>query len=611
MSINSKRSCIFCNVDPARVFHEGELIIGFWDGFPVNPGHALLVPRRHVGDWFAASRDEQQALLDGVAIARDAILKQHSPDGFNIGVNVGQAAGQTVMHLHLHVIPRYDGDIDDPTGGVRLVIPSKGNYRKAQEGVASAWPPGPIQPDLSAKEEGLVVGGEIQPLRPHLLSELVCAAEVDIAVAFVKDSGVQSLLEHLRDFLDRGGRLRLVTGDYLNLTDPPALHKLLDLIGDHQLRVFDCDVAKTGFHPKAYIFHPHDGELGSVAFVGSSNLSGPALGQTVEWNYRVVDAGQEGFKSIVGAFEELFTHPATRPITREWVAEYAKRSRPWSPVANQPPTDIEDEPVVHPPKPHGVQVEALEALQRTREQGNKAGLVVLATGLGKTWLGAFDSHRPEFSRVLFVAHREEILGQALNTFRRIRPDGIFGRYTGKEKVSDADVLFASIQSLGKKWHLLNFEPEAFDYIIIDEFHHAAARTYRQLIEHFEPKFLLGLTATPERSDGGDLMALCGENLVFRLDLLRGIERKLLCPFRYFGVPDVVDYSNIPWRSRHFDERELTEALATKKRAQNALEQYRDRARPGSRTLAFCSSKRHADFMAGYFRDAGLRAVAVH
>ncbi|MHC4932289.1 MAG: DUF3427 domain-containing protein, partial [Planctomycetota bacterium] len=226
-----------------------------------------------------------------------------------------------------------------------------------------------------------------------------------------------------------------------------------------------------------------------------------------------------------------------------------------------------------------------------------------------TWLSAFDSNRPEFNRVLFVAHREEILTQAMDTYRRIRRQAHLGLYAGQEKAPDADVLFASIQTLGRVRHLRNFDPAAFDYIVVDEFHHACARTYRQLIDHFDPKFLLGLTATPERTDGGNLLELCQENLAYRCDLFRAIELGLLAPFHYFGVPDDVDYSNIPWRSSRFDEEALTTAVATQARAQNALEQLRERG--GKRTLAFCCSKRHADFMAAYFAEANVRSVAVH
>jgi hypothetical protein len=259
--------------------------------------------------------------------------------------------------------------------------------------------------------------------------------------------------------------------------------------------------------------------------------------------------------------------------------------------------------------PKAYQARALEALERTREEGNTAGLVVLATGVGKTWLSAFDSNRPPFRRVLFVAHREEILGQAWRTFRRIRPLATLGYYNGREKAPEADVLFASIQTLSRRRHLHRFDPRQFDYLVLDEFHHAAARSYRRLIGYFEPRFLLGLTATPERTDGADLLTLCGDNLVYRADMAEGIKRGLLCPFEYYGVPDEVDYANIPWRSRRFDEEALTVAVATRARAENALEQLRKHGK--DRTVAFCVSQRHADFMAAFFREQGLRAVAVH
>ncbi|MDP3689906.1 DUF3427 domain-containing protein, partial [Bradyrhizobium sp.] len=259
--------------------------------------------------------------------------------------------------------------------------------------------------------------------------------------------------------------------------------------------------------------------------------------------------------------------------------------------------------------PHALQLAALSALEETRREGFSAGLVVLATGLGKTWLSAFDSGRPEFHRVLFVAHREEILNQAIENFRRIRPNASIGRMNASQKDGDADLLFASVQTLGRAEHLNRFSTTAFDYIIIDEFHHAAATTYRRIIDYFQPKFLLGLTATPERMDGGDLLALCQENLVFQASVPDGISAGLLCAFQYFGVPDIVDYANIPWRNARFDPTELTAAVATDARAQNALEQFRKHG--AKRCIAFCCSQRHANFMSEFFNGRGLRTVAVH
>jgi superfamily II DNA or RNA helicase len=337
--------------------------------------------------------------------------------------------------------------------------------------------------------------------------------------------------------------------------------------------------------------------------VGSSNLSHVGLETGVEWNYRVITGRDEqGFAEVLDAFERLFQHPSTVALSEDWVRAYEKRRKRPAPHVVPAEPDVPSAP-----SPHIIQEQALEALRQTRQAGNRAGLVVLATGLGKTWLSAFDSVK--FSRVLFIAHREEILDQSMRTFRRIRTESRLGRFDGKVKDAEADVLFASIQTLSRLANLRQFAGDAFDYIIMDEFHHAAAQTYRRVIDHFDPDFFLGLTATPERTDGGDLLALCDENLVCRCDIPVGIEEGLLCPFHYFGVPDDVDYSNIPWRSNRFDEEALTNHLATHARAQNALEQYRSRG--GERTLAFCCSQRHANFMHDFFHNAGVASAAVH
>jgi superfamily II DNA or RNA helicase/diadenosine tetraphosphate (Ap4A) HIT family hydrolase len=604
-------ACPFCTPAADRIFHAGRLTLGLWDAFPVSPGHALLLPKRHVASWFEATREEQTELLAALDLARREIEKDHRPDGINIGINIGPAAGQTVPHLHVHLIPRYAGDVPDPRGGVRYVIPSKANYLGARIDhgtvLADRDVTPPIAPELGEElphSRALITGGE-DPLLPHVRSHLDRAASADLAVAFLLESGIALLGEHFRELLERGGRLRIVTGSYLGVTEPNALLELLDLQQVYpdrlELRIFEAD--DQSFHPKAYLFYEHSG--GGVALVGSSNLTRPALTTGVEWNFRVITSrNRPGFNAVREAFEALLRHPRIRVLDEGWVDAY-RESRVPEPAR----VGVAVEPPAPPPGPHAIQQRALQALEATRAAGNTAGLVVLATGLGKTWLSAFDSHRDEYRRVLFVAHREEILRQAMMTYRRIRPEAHLGLYTGQEKAPDADVIFASIQTLGRRAHLERFSPTGFDYIVVDEFHHAAAKTYRRLIDYFEPKFLLGLTATPERTDGGDLLALCQENLVFRCDLAEGIREGLLAPFHYFGVPDEVNYANIPWRSNRFDDVALTQAVATRSRAQNALEQYRARGR--TRTLAFCCSTRHADFMRDYFREAGVRAAAVH
>ncbi|MEQ1581442.1 MAG: DUF3427 domain-containing protein [Steroidobacteraceae bacterium] len=596
--------CPFCTPASERVFYRDSLVIGMWDGFPVTPGHALLVPIRHVRNWFEASIEERVALTRAIDVARHAIEASFGVDGYNIGINSGEAAGQTVFHLHVHVIPRRHGDAEDPRGGVRHVIPAKANYVRDS---APAVPYTVARP--SSVGQALVTGGIGDPLLPHMIHHLAESTSVDIAVAFTLRSGLDLIQPHLQDVLDRKGQLRVLTGDYLGATDPDALLRLLDLEGQVSCRVYETSgqvragAFSGSFHPKAYVFRHRDGS--SAAFIGSSNLSETALKSGVEWNYRVVESrDRAGLDEFREAFDRLFGAPNTVPLTPAWIEEYRSR-RPAQRAPNQ--VEVVDDPPPVVPTPHRIQVEALSKLEETRAQGRHAGLVVLATGLGKTWLSAFDSVR--FSRVLFVAHRDEILGQALKTYRAIRPHDTLGRYTGHEKAETATVLFASIQTLSRQAHLERFKRDEFDYIVIDEFHHAEARTYRRLIEYFTPKFLLGLTATPERTDGADLLALCDENLVYRCDVPDGIRADLLCPFSYFGVPDTVDYRNIPWRNKRFDEDELTKAVATRARAQNALEQYR--ARGGTRTLAFCVSTRHADFMAEFLRENGVSAAAVH
>ncbi len=600
--------CPFCRPEAERLFYVGQHVLGLWDGFPVSPGHALLVPKRHVATWFEATGEERAELLAAIEPARAAIEQRHQPDGFNLGVNIGAAAGQTVPHLHVHLIPRYAGDVGDPRGGVRGVIPSQQNYQTGGE-------PGlgllrDREPEAWSTQSGALITGGEDPLLPHLKSHLNAATHVRIAVAFVLPSGIDLLEEHLRDLCQRGGRLELLTGDYQDFTDPNALARLLDLRDEYptqlELRVYVCD--DRSFHPKTYIFE--GAREGGVAFVGSSNLTRTALADGIEWNYGVVPGrDSSGFREVVTSFEELFQSAPTVALDRAWLDAYRNRRVTPEAMPRRDAIDAALEIPEPPPRPHEVQLEALAALEQTRALGAQAGLVVLATGLGKTWLSAFDSDRPEFRRVLFVAHREEILGQAMKTFRRIRPTARLGLYTGTEKDGDAEVVFASVQTLNREAHLKRFDRREFDYVVIDEFHHAAASTYRRLIDYFEPRFLLGLTATPERTDGGDLLSLCGENLVYRCDLREAIGRGLLSTFRYFGVPDAVDYEDIPWRSRRFDEQKLTEAVATTERAQNALEQVRKHG--GERVLAFCCSKRHADFMRDYFLEAGVKSAAVH
>lgn len=457
----------------------------------------------------------------------------------------------------------------------------------------------------------LIVGGSENPFLPHLCASIHEADEIELAVAFVKSTGLRLLMPDLLDALARpeglpSAVIRIITSDYLGVTDPEAL-RLLMLLQEQGAEIKVYEAASTSFHMKAYLFA--GGSLESQpwgrAFIGSSNISRQALQHGLEWNYRVDYPGDGGYLESRTRFEELFQNPRAVPLTDTWIDDYERRRvQPLQPVEAG---SNESDPA---PIPTSVQDDALQALVATREEGYTRGLVVLATGLGKTWLSAFDVVQMGARRVLFVAHREEILNQAAATFARIRPSARIGFYRGQQRDTQVDVLCASVQTLGKVEHLERFKPQHFDYIVIDEFHHASAPTYHRLLSYFAPSFMLGLTATPDRTDSANILSLCDDNLVYESNLFAGVSAKLLVPFHYFGIfDDDVDYQSIPWRNGRFDPELLANKLATLGRARHAFSTWRDRAQ--TRTLAFCVSTRHADFMADYFSRQGVKAAAVY
>ena len=462
----------------------------------------------------------------------------------------------------------------------------------------------------SDKNTYLTTGDE-DPFLPKLLTAINHASHVDMAVAFIRSTGLNLIYEALLESLKRRPpvTLRLITGDYLEITEPQALRQLMLLqeLGA-QIKIYESEGIKS-FHMKAYIFinQLEEGEEHGCTFVGSSNISKMALTDGLEWNLRVDKVeNPDRFNEISEKFEHLYTNQNSKPLTHDWIDAYQLRYTNSQSTHKPAPID----PPELPPTPNDVQLEALDALHTTRDAGYRRALVVLATGMGKTWLSAFDAKAINAKRILFVAHREEILDQAERTFVRIFPDSKVGRYTGQQRELNVDMLFASVQTLGKLKHLEKFNTGYFDYIVIDEFHHVSARTYQQLLSYFHPRFLLGLTATPERTDQADILHLCDDNLAFRQDLVDGINKKILCPFHYYGIGDKhVDYQEIPWRSYKFDIEALANQLATQARARHVLSKWRELQQ--SRTLAFCVSRKHADFMAEYFDHHEVSAVSVH
>lgn len=446
--------------------------------------------------------------------------------------------------------------------------------------------------------------------KDYLLNKLINAFDkaesIDIIVSFIMETGVRLIGDALKRAADRGVRIRILTGNYLKITQPSALYLLRTILGDKvDLRMFNIE--NKSFHPKAYICeYKADGEI----FLGSSNISASALTSGIEWNYEIKKLkNKKDYEHLKGVFEDLFTNYAY-VLDDDQLDKY---SRSW--VKPKIPAEMEmldiDErgKLIEYPQPRGAQIEALYQLKLTRDEGLCKALLVAATGIGKTYLAAFDSK--DFNKILFVAHREEILNQAMETFKTVRQRGKYGFFNSERKATKADVIFASVQSLGKPEYLREeyFSREEFDYIIIDEFHHAAAGNYTNVINYFRPKFLLGLTATPERLDNKDVFALCDYNVVYEARLRDAINKGWLVPFRYYGIYDEINYDNVEYKNGRYNENQLEEALMIHKRANLILEHYKKYK--SKRTLGFCTSKKHTEYMAKYFNENGVRSCAVY
>jgi superfamily II DNA or RNA helicase/HKD family nuclease len=444
---------------------------------------------------------------------------------------------------------------------------------------------------------------------------------VYLLTAFVMRSGVKVLKEALKTAAENGADIKILTGDYLFVTQPEGLRELLEIDERIEIRLWKSN--GNAFHPKAYLIETENHDH---FFVGSSNLSASAMNHGVEWNVLINDK-KVVFEEGTEEFIRLFLHDQTISLNKETLKHYEKdytefhRSHPnlarqWpkqEEIDMMLPTEPEEEPasqIAEPNTPYGnvqprfAQIDALEELEKTVDDGYKKAMVVMATGLGKTYLAAFFAKR--FQRVLFVAHREEILKQAANSFKMVIPESSSGIYNAKQKEGNADFVFASVFTLSMDKHLHQFSKDQFDLIIIDEFHHAAADTYQRVLDYFEPQFLLGITATPDRNDNRDVYAICDGNLAYRIDFLQAIQQKWLSPFSYYGVYDDTDYSQIRWLGTRYDEEELLQIQLRESMAEKIIEAWKQHKQ--TKTLVFCSSIRQAEFLSTYFNDQGYNTV---
>lgn len=484
--------------------------------------------------------------------------------------------------------------------------------------------PEPVRFDIEPCE--VLTGGRDRNrfLLYQLKLSMMKAQQIDIIVSFLMESGVRMILQDLKQALDRGVKVRILTGNYLGITQPGALYLIKDKLGDQVDLRFYNEMGRS-FHPKAYIFHR--GDLGEI-YIGSSNLSRSALTYGIEWNYHFDNQRDAGnFGQFYESFEDLFykhsimiDDQVLEQYSREWKKPAIQRDLErydQDGLENDPAAGWMTDPVtgrktgmIELFQPRGAQIEALYALKNSRREGAKKGLVYAATGIGKTYLAAFDSQA--YKTVLFVAHREEILKQAAESFRNVRHSDEYGFFTGKEKTMDKPVIFANVSSLGKAAYLKEtcFTPDYFEYIVIDEFHHAVTDQYKRIMEYFRPQFMLGLTATPDRMDGRSIYQLCDYNVPYQISLKDAVNKGILVPFHYYGILDeTVDYSGIHIVKGKYAEEELTRELTVNRRYELIYRHYmKYRSR---RAMGFCCSRRHAEEMAREFCLRGVPAAAVY
>ncbi|WP_431188555.1 DUF3427 domain-containing protein [Arthrobacter crystallopoietes] len=471
------------------------------------------------------------------------------------------------------------------------------------------------RPSTPLSNSALLTNGKDDPsLASELRAEIASANTVDLLCAFIRWNGIRLLESALDELHERGARLRVITTTYMGATERRAVDELVRRYGA-EVRI-NYESQATRLHAKAWLFKRDTGFC--TAYVGSSNLSRSALVDGLEWNVRLSSVTTpELLNKFQMTFDSYWEQRGFVPYDpdTDWERLDKALERNGGTTAIQPmgETGLEVQPHLH-------QIEMLEELETARNvQGHHRNLVVAATGTGKTVLAALDYKRlcEEAGRqltLLFVAHRKEILVQALSTYRAVMQSGTFGElFVGQDKPSQWKHVFASIQSLAVMG-LDRVEPEHFDVVVIDEFHHAEAPTYRRILNRLRPAELLGLTATPERGDGINVAdEFFDGRVATELRLWDALDADLLVPFHYFGLADDVDLSQIEWKRGNYDLEALS-ALYTGNdaRAAKVIKELRDKVLSTNemRALGFCVSIQHAHYMARVFNEAGIRSTAV-
>ncbi len=552
--------------------------------------------------------------LDGLRVARAPVEDEESAD--RLGEHLGRVVARHLARLPSDERVGETNRLLGALGVADLVEPGPEQLlAAAREAEPGVWRLLQTRPQVPLSRPALLTNTSNDPkLGAELRAEIATADRVDLLCAFVKWYGLRVLEAELDDRAKRGVPLRVLTTTYMGATDRTALDRLVRDFGA-EVRV-NYETQSTRLHAKAWLFRRNTGF--DTAYVGSSNLSRAALLDGLEWNVRLAGSHTpELLAKFAATFDAYWLDPAFVPYDPDSDAE---RLDEVLAVAGDSRTSGRQTLAVSGldvrPYPH--QQEILDKLDVERQVHDQhRNLVVAATGTGKTVVAALDYRRLRQGgadpSLLFVAHRREILEQSLRTYREVLADAAFGElYVGGERPERWRHVFASVQSLSS-YGVERLPADRFNVVVVDEFHHAEAATYQRLLDHLQPRELLGLTATPERADGVDVRQLFGGRTAAELRLWDALEADLLSPFHYFGVADPTDLSQLEWRRGDYDVRELERVLtADDVRVRVVLRQLRDKVLDVGqmRALGFCVSVRHARFMADRFRAAGIPALAV-